>query len=254
MGGLITFIANSDSSQTNFNQAQGTFNSTTVGSCQVYTAGAPADIFAAVNSQAATNDGKVYLRQSKTDLYLYNEQFTSCWVKCTWFKVKKSIAVNEFATIGALLQDQTIGLDFYATPYTTGATAQRYLKFGKTKLFKMNGGGIKHLKVNVKFRSPLLVTKNDYADGFFTATPITRGVIVKIIPAPLLFVNTASTTYTGIAPAPFGLAILEQNLTSVYAVGNDNPAIAFSGLPVPSGAPTNRKLEYGTADKSSFTA
>lgn len=251
MGGLQTYITNSNASMLNYAQAYTASNlTTTVGSTAIFTAMAPADINAAVAANAATSDSKVYIRQCKTDLWMQNEQQSEVWVRATYFRVRKNIPINEWATIGALLQEQAIGLDNWATPVTLGPTAALYLKYGRTKLFTLRGGQLKHMKINCKYKNSVLVTQNDISDTYFTATKWTCGLIVKLIPAPRVFVNTGTSSYTGIAPAPWGISMMETSTVSLYALGNDNPSVTYNAIPVPTGTAGYFAVDSGSIKTS----
>lgn len=202
---------------------------------RVYTVGSPADLIDMYSVLAPTTDSKVYLRQSKRDLYIRN-QGAPGWLKATWFYCRKNVDKVSFPDLTSLLSEQSIQNDGWATPLTLGNTAQRYLKFGKTKLIKMNQGGVHHIKLNLKYSSKQVSGELEVNNPAYLMTNITRGVILKWIPPARNAYNTYNTSVPASAilatiPAPYEIDILSQEYCSMYALGDADPGVFFTPLP-----------------------
>lgn len=192
----------------------------------IFTAGAPSDIVGLVSTLGVTNDGKVYLRQSKRDIYLKN-QGPPGYLRLTYFKVRKNIDTQDYPEWYTLLSGDAIANSSWAAPQTLSNNAQRYLKWTKTKLVKMTNGAVKHLKVNVKTTKPISLDVE--ANTNFLATRMTRGVIMKWIPAPRpMFSAQSSGDIEFIVPDPYCVVAMSQRYTSAYSIGDNDPSVSFT--------------------------
>lgn len=218
---------------------------------QVITCMAPADIAGFVGRLTPTTDSKCMIRQNKMDLYMHNETNTPIWLKATYFRCKKAISAAEFPNWTSLLEAQAIPSGNYCAAVTTSNVAQRYLKFGKTKLKTIPAGHIYHMKLNCKYGA-LTTTQEDWADTSLLGTKMTCGVILKVIPPPHLWYNNApasATTYMQV-PTPQGwkLTIIGMEYVSGYSNGLTNPNSTYYTLPTPTTPATQlyQTREYGT--------
>jgi len=235
MNGLSVAIENNNVSMTNAASFSTVGLVGTPDTVRVFTVGSPQDLSAVIPAPVITNDAKVYLRQNKKDYYIHN-QGPPGWLKITYFRVRRAINVSSYPTFINLLGAENITITNYAAPMTTGNPAQRYLKFGKTKLVKMLQGAIYHFKINLKFRAHAYSTDVE-GDTTYLATKITKGAIVHWIPHPTLRVNgLPASSYTGLAPGPYQLDILEQEYTSYYNIGDNDPTSQMTSLSTPTGA------------------
>lgn len=178
MNGLKVITQNNNQSMSNIGSFTSVGQVSVNAGTKVFTVAAPAEIIPlVVGAPITTHDAKVYLRQSKKDYYIHNNA-EPCYIKVTRFRVRKNISVSDFASYTALLnRDAAIQTTTYAQPLTTSNAAQRYLKFGKTRLIKLNQGALHHLKMNAKFGCKL-VDENVEANTLYIGTKITRGMIV----------------------------------------------------------------------------
>lgn len=236
MSGLQVKITNSNQSLVNISNFNTVGQVSTQGSMSIFTVGSPQDLAGVISEPSTTLDSKAYLRQNKKDLYLHN-QGAPGWLKINYFRVRRNITLANYPTFINLLGDQNISIQNYAAPLTTGNPAQRYLKFGRTKIIKMNQGAICHLKINLKMR-PRLVTFDVEMDSTFLATKLTKGLILHWIPAPVQRVNDLSTptSYTGLAPGPYQMDILEQDYLSYYNIAENDPTVTMASLATPTGS------------------
>lgn len=205
----------------------------------VFTVGAPADIVALVSTLGITNDGKVYLRQSKRDLFMKNVGPPG-FMRLTYFKVRKNIDTTDYTDWYSLLSSDSIPNSSWGTPQTLSANAQRMLKWTKSKMITMGNGAVKHIKLNAKFTKP--VSLDVEANTNFLATPITRGVIMKWIPAPRgLWSFPASSSTPGIptyqVPDPYCVLVMGQRYTSAYEIGKNDPTVSYTAVDAEEGYP-----------------
>lgn len=237
MNGLKVFTQNNNQSITSIPSFTTVGLVTLASNTKVFTVAAPADLIPfTVGAPVATNDAKCYLRQSKKD-YFFRNGAGPCWLRLVSFRVRRNISITDFSSFLALLNTDTgIQATTWAAPLTTSNAAQRFLKFGKTKLVKMAQGATYHHKINVKFGSKL-IDENLDANLLYLGTRITRGFICQLIPAPVLRVDNAATptSYTGMAPTAYEMDILEQEYVSGYYLGNSDPNVVHTNMAAATG-------------------
>lgn len=204
----------------------------------IFTCGDPnwmGDNITATSNTSAT-DAKVFLRQTSNDVYWKSHGSTPGWLKLTWFRVRKAIPATSFSNFSLLLQDQAFDLQNWGIPATLGSGACRYLKWMKTKLIRVNPGGFGHFKMNRKYRSPKMVTKE--VDGTLTylATPLTFGVIAQYIPTPrtgytgIGVAGNAPVSAAQIIPNPYSLAFFTVEKTTMYTMQDNDPNFTLVAL------------------------
>lgn len=174
-------------------------------------------------------DQKFFLRQAKCDYYIRNNG-PSGWMKIHTMYVRKNVSSSDFGTLTDLLQANTsVTVEHLYAPVTTSHVAQRYLKFGKVKLIKMNNGAIYHCKANMKYRNLKLVEVEP--EGNSTNYLFVKGnklLVFKWIPAP-----TMNSTITGVSGTDgISVSIWTQSYISAYVPGYNNPNAQLAGATV----------------------
>jgi len=230
MGGLQVYIQNNDRSMRNFSSFASGSLATQTATVLIVTVCAPADLTPLIPFPSTTGDSKVYLRQNKKDYFIRN-QGPPGWMRYTYFKVRRSIAASDFTSYTNLINNQSIATTNWAAPLTIGNPAQRYLKFGKTKLVKMNQGALLHVKLNAKFGAKALSSDVEQ-NTLYLGTRLTKGIMFKWIPGPItqLDSQTVPTAYTGLRGAPYQIDILEQEYLSGYNVGENDPTSQMTNV------------------------
>jgi len=235
MSGLQVKIVNSNQSLNNVDNFNNIGQITTQGCVAIFTVGSPQDLAGVISEPSTTLDSKAFLRQNKKDLFIHN-QGAPGWIRLVHFRVRRNITLANYSSFTNLLGDQNLTITNWAAPLTTGNPAQRYLKFGKTRMIKVNQGGTCHLKLNLKMR-PRLVTFDVEMDTTFLATRLTKGFILQWIPCPVQRLNNLATptSYTGLAPAGYQVDILEQDYLSYYNIAENDPTAIMSNLAAATG-------------------
>jgi hypothetical protein len=239
--------------QTAFLQsAPGTAPNTPTGGIIITTCMEPANLLSAmtqinsgINLPSGPNvgvlledDQKFYLRQYKSTGFLQNISNTPLYLKRITFYVRKNIAISDYPNYASLLQDGSILINNPLAEITTGNNAQRLLKFGKTKWIHMPCGAIRRYKINTKYYSPKVISKNVEANTQYLATKYTKGYFWKVIPC-------VNQHYTGTLPninlagsawASWLVACRGVDYVSGYVQGYNDPRSYFNPVALPSSA------------------
>lgn len=237
-----------------FSGNQDTTPATSANLTTIFVVGDPAGLVGLVSANVSANDAKFYLRQHKEDFWCVNNSNSPIFVRYTYFRVRKSIAVNDYPTWASLLnEDTSVTITQFAAPCTTSAVAQKYLKWTKTRIVKYDPGAFWHWKLNLNLKKTKVIAEDLYADTNYLGTPLTRGCIMKVIPVPVSYFSGAAGTYTatGLAFAGANVSVVEQTYVSGYAIGQENPNNNFTFMPIPSSG--SRFNIYNTAGESRVT-
>lgn len=172
-----------------------------------FIAGDPESI-SATGMVAPGSDNKVYFRRYHTLIGIYNNSNTPCWVKVTRLYPKKNIPLNQFSNVIDILnEDATFTPNTWIDPFTSN-TAQRYLKFGKSKwlYFGQTTGSqppaYRLLSMKRKFKNQKLITGEieGNSDVYFAIKGMTQFLYFQAFPLP---VETTSPPQLEAAPQSF---------------------------------------------------
>lgn len=218
----------------------------------VFTAvGDPGVLFNAIPSTFANGDTKSYLRQYMIAGVVYNHGNTPIYLQRTTCRFRRNVASAEYPgyvnlfiqglTINGSTSTSTFALapqNWFQLP-TTSAFAQRYCKFGKQKIFKLNSGQCRRYSLGLNYKSPRLISRVVEMDpsNFIATGNFTKIYMWRIIPWQLPFSSTAppaALTITGHFDAPYTVTWAERLYISFYSEGFSNPASNFVTGNVPS--------------------
>lgn len=168
-----------------------------------------------------TGDQEYYIRIMKGSYLFYNNG-PPCYVKVFKYRCRRSISTTDFASMSALLNDETTILkDLWNGPLTTSQSAVRFLKFLKVTTFKLPAGGIKMLSFKTRFNTSNVYNVHDSAaTSAYLAYKGDYGIFVKVIPPP--WMNTAATP--PLIPQGWNVSVAATYYQSGYLFGNNNPA------------------------------
>lgn len=203
----------------------------------IMTVAQPDDFIANVFNPTPLSDEKYFLRQQKLQMVWSTPDALPIMIRATYFFVRKNIAISEFSSLDSILIASSPDISTGFTLPTTSNTAQKYIKFGKTKIFHLDRSRNRVITLRTPKYSSKKITREIEGNPNLLATPLTRGIIFQVYGSPVhnRAANTASGFYplssnpiTGIGWSGYSCSLITNLYTSFYQIGINDPSSTFS--------------------------
>lgn len=202
------------------------------------------------NVTSPSRDFKFFWRQMKTTGYVTSTGNMDIFLLRTSFRFRKDVATADYPTYQAILDDQAPSSSTPYIPYTMSNTAQRLLKFGKTKVMHFRPGQTKRYKLSMKYFSPKQMSVDKEANTLYLGTRITKGYIFQVLPPPAPMQSVNGAAPVSVAVGSYNVLFNETSYGSYYVNGVNDPSAKYYQSATPTQTIVANVYPFGNQNSS----
>lgn len=142
-------------------------------------------------SGASNGTQKVFLKTATRLVMYYNHTNLPILCSTTYYRYRKNVPISAYSTIGALISNNVSngGLSVWWSSLTTSPTAQRFLRWIKTKRWILYPNTAKYFKLKAVYKSPKQISDDVEANTQYLGTYMTVGHFTQFCGLPMVDVN-----------------------------------------------------------------